>query len=78
MSEATVRDLRNRGGQIIDQVLGGDSVTITRDGEAVARLAPLARRPLSAVALVERFRRLPPMEPDRLRADIDMLIDQSL
>jgi len=55
MSEATVRDLRNHGRQVLDRVEAGESVTITRDGKPVAQLEPLARARLSAAAVVERF-----------------------
>ncbi|HYZ97227.1 MAG TPA: type II toxin-antitoxin system prevent-host-death family antitoxin [Acidimicrobiales bacterium] len=78
MSEATIRDLRNHGGEVIDRVRAGEQVTITRDGEPVAELRPLPRRRLTASALIERFRVLPPVDPDRLRADIDALVDQAL
>lgn len=78
MSEATVRDLRNQGGRVLDRVLAGERVTITRDGRPVARLEPVARGRLSATALVERFRALPPVDPQRLRADVDALLDQRL
>ena len=56
----------------------GEVVTITRDGEPVAELRPLPRQPLSAAALVEQFRHLPPLDADRLRADVDAFLDQSL
>ncbi|HLR96214.1 MAG TPA: type II toxin-antitoxin system prevent-host-death family antitoxin [Jiangellaceae bacterium] len=78
MSEATVRDLRNHGRQVLDRVEAGESVTITRDGKPVAQLEPLARPRLSAAVLVERFARLPALEPQRLRDDVDTLVDQRL
>ncbi len=78
VGEATIRDLRNHGGEVIDRVRAGERVTITRDGEPVAELRPLPRRPLDAATVIERFSRLPPVDPERLRADIDALIDQSL
>ena len=78
MSEATIRDLRNHGGEVIDRVRAGERITITRDGEPVAELRPLARRPLAAAALVELFRALPPVDPRRFRADVDRIVDQSL
>lgn len=73
-----MRELRNQGGRVLDRVLAGERVTITRDGEPVAELIPIRRRPLSAAALVERFRLLPPMDPAQFRADIDAIIDPSL
>jgi len=78
VSEATTRDLRNQGGHVLDRVLAGERVTITRDGKPVARLVPVGRDRLSAASLVERFHSLPAMDPARLRADIDTIIDQSL
>lgn len=73
-----MRDLRNHGGRVLDRVAAGEFVTITRDGKPVARLEPLGRGRLSAAALVERFRRLPPVDPQRLRDDVDAVVDQQL
>ena len=78
MSEASIRELRNHGGEVVDRVRAGEVVTITRDGEPVAELRPLPRQPLSAAALVEQFRQLLPLDADRLRADVDAFLDQSL
>jgi len=63
---------------VIGRVQSGESVTITRDGEPVAELRPLPRRPLGTKALIERFRNLPQVDVDRLRDDIDAIVDQSL
>ena len=73
-----MRELRNSGGRVLDRVMAGEDVTITRDGTPVARLTPLPAARLSASALVERFRRLPPVDPERLRRDVDAVVDQSL
>lgn len=73
-----MRDLRNHGGQVLDRVAVGESVTITRDGKPVARLEPLGRERLSAAAVVERFRRLPAVDDRGLRDDIDAVVDQRL
>lgn len=78
MAEASVRDLRNKGGEVLDRVLSGERVTVTRDGKPVAELRPLPGTRLSAHALVERFRRLPPIDPNRFRDDIDAVLDQTL
>ncbi len=78
MSEVSIRDLRNHGGEVIDRVAGGDHVIVTRDGKPVAELRPLARRRLSAVALLQRWRRLPPMDPARLRDDLGSIVDTSI
>lgn len=73
-----IRQLRNQGSEVIDRVLAGESLTVTRDGEPVAELRPLGRARLSAAALVERRRHLPVVDPVRLRADVDELIDPAL
>ena len=77
MGEATIRDLGNHGAEVIRRVQAGESVTITRDGEAVAELRPLPKRRLRAGSLIEQFRVLPPADADRLQADVDAVIDQS-
>jgi len=73
-----VRDLRNHGGEILDHVAGRESLTVTRDGHALAELRPLPRRPLSATVLLERWRHMPAVDPVRLRADIDSVVDPAL
>ena len=78
MAEVSIRELRNHGGDVIDRVQAGERITITRDGRPVAELRPLPRRPLNAEELLARWRLLPPMDPNRLRADIDEIIDPRL
>ena len=78
MADVSIRDLRNRGGDIVDRVSRGERVTITRDGRPVAELRPLAPSPLRAEELIQLWRGLPPVDAAALRADIDALIDPSL
>jgi prevent-host-death family protein len=78
MGEVAVRDLRNHGGEILDRVAGGEALTVTRDGHPIAELRPLPRRPLRAALLLERWRRLPAVDPVKLRADIDDVLDPAL
>lgn len=73
----TVRDLRNHGGDVIDRAISGEPITVTRSGRPVAELRAL-RPPLSAEALLERWRRLPPVDPAAVRDDLDRLLDPSL
>jgi prevent-host-death family protein len=77
-SEITVRELRNRGGDVLDRVARGEALTVTRDGQAIAELRPLARHPIPVAVLIERWRRLPAVDPARLRADVDDVLDGSL
>jgi len=78
MANVTIRELRNKGGEVIERVTAGEVLTVTRDGRPVARLSPLPRPELSIEVILERWRRLPPMDPVTLRRDIDELIDPSL
>jgi antitoxin (DNA-binding transcriptional repressor) of toxin-antitoxin stability system len=73
----TIRELRNHGGEVVDRAARGELITITRDGRPVAELRAL-RTPLSAEALIERWRRLPAVDPIALRADLDQLLDWRL
>ena len=77
MADITIRELRNHGGEVVDRAARGERITITRSGRPVAELRAL-RPPLSADALVERWKRLPPVDLAALRADIDELINPGL
>lgn len=63
---------------MLDRVLAGERVIVTRDGRPVAELRPVPGGRLSAAAVIERFRRLPPLDPALLRADVDAVADQAL
>jgi len=78
MGAVTVRDLRNRSAEMLARVAQGERVTVTRDGAPVAQVIPLPRLPLNAEQLVERFKRLPPIDAERMRRDIDEVLDPSL
>lgn len=78
MNEVTIRELRNHGGEVVDRVAGEGPVIITRGGRPVAELRPLPAPALSAAALLSRWRRLPTVDPEVLRSDIDELIDPAL
>jgi prevent-host-death family protein len=78
MTEVAVRDLRNHGGEILERVAGGEALVVTRDGRAIAELRPLPRRALQATLLLERWRGLPAVDPTKLRADIDDVLDPTL
>jgi prevent-host-death family protein len=78
MGEATVRELRNHGGAVLDRVVAGERITVTRDGRPVAELRPLPRTVIDAATLVARFAHLPRLDSDRFRSDLDAVIDQSL
>jgi len=75
MTDVSIRDLRNQGGDVVDRAGRGEPITITRAGKPVAELRPVPRPRLSAEALLARWRQLPPVDPTALRADIDKLLD---
>jgi prevent-host-death family protein len=78
MESVTVRDLRNKGGEVLDRVERGERVIITRDGRAVAELRPLPRRSARTAELIARRKALPPVDDVDLRRDIDAVLDPSL
>jgi prevent-host-death family protein len=77
MSEVSIRELRNHGGEVIDRVAAGERMTVTRDGRAVAELRPLSRAALAADVLKRRWARLPPVDADSFRRDVDRVLDAS-
>jgi prevent-host-death family protein len=78
MGDITVRELRNHGGEVIDRVAGGETVTVTRAGKPVAELRPLLRPPLKAAALLARWQHVPAIDPKQFWADIDAVMNPSL
>ena len=78
MGAVNVRELRNHGGDVLDRVSAGETITVIRSGAAVAELRPLPRRGLSASELVARRRLLLPVDPSALRDDIDEVMDAGL
>lgn len=78
MKEISVRELRNYGGQILDRVEAGESVTVTRDGTPVAVLSPRPAPRFSSVALLEKWKNVPIIDGDRLRSDMGKVLDLDL
>ena len=78
VGEVTIRELRNRGGEVVDRVLAGESLVVTRAGRPVAELRPVPPKGLTASALLERWRHLPAVDAERLRSDIDNVLDATL
>ncbi|HVK25309.1 MAG TPA: PhdYeFM domain-containing protein [Actinokineospora sp.] len=65
-------ELRGSSAAVMDAVEAGETFVVTRDGVEIAELCPLVkRRNLTAEALVERHRRLPSVDRQRMRADAD-------
>lgn len=45
MAEVASRELRNQTRALLDRVAAGEPITITVDGQPVAELSPIRRRP---------------------------------
>lgn len=77
--EISQRDLRLRSKEIMDSVERGESFTVTRDGHQIGELIPLRRR-RTFVTRAEFLSgvRVPLADPDRLRADLDRVIEGEL
>jgi prevent-host-death family protein len=78
MTEVTIRELRNHGGEVVDRVAQGEQITITRAGKPVAELRPVTRQPLTAATLLARWHRLPPVDYRAMRAELDEIMDPAL
>jgi prevent-host-death family protein len=78
MTEVTIRELRNHGGEVVDRAARGEQITITRDGKPVAELRPVAQHPLTAETLLTRWRRLPPVDYQAMRGELDEVLDPDL
>jgi prevent-host-death family protein len=75
--EITQRELRNDSGSIMRGVEHGESFTITRNGTPIGRLIPLRRRTFVPRAeVMAAFTTAPAVDPDRLRADLEEVVDQ--
>lgn len=78
MTEVTIRELRNHGGDVVDRVAQGEQIVITRAGKPVAELRPIGRQPLTAATLLARWHRLPPVDYLAMRAELDEVMDADL
>lgn len=78
MANVTIRELRSKGGEVVDRAAHGEQITITRSGKPVASLRPIDAVTLPADVLLSRWRQLPSVDPDGLRADIDEVMDGDL
>ncbi len=78
MTSVTIRELRNHGGNVVDRVVGGETLVITKSGKPVAELRPVRPRALDAESLLARWRHVPHVDPAALRHDLDSVLDASL
>ena len=74
----SVRDLRNHGGDVLNAVLAGKSMLVTRQGKPVAELRPVPADGTPRAVVAQRWRGLPVVDLDALRQDLDAVIDPAL
>jgi antitoxin (DNA-binding transcriptional repressor) of toxin-antitoxin stability system len=78
MSSVSIRDLRNHGGEVVDRAARGEQITITRSGKPVAELRRLGHEPLTAEELIARRKNAPAVDYEKMREELDSVVDQSL
>jgi prevent-host-death family protein len=75
--DVTQRELRNESGEIMRALDAGESFVVTRNGVPVAELTPVRRhRFVRRDAALAAFRGAPRVNAQRLRADLDRLVEQ--
>jgi prevent-host-death family protein len=75
--EISQRELRNESGEIMRALDQGQTFIVTRNGVPVGELTPLRRhRFVAADTAVAVFRAAPPVDFERLRADLDAAASQ--
>ena len=74
MKVISQREFRNNSAAVMDAVEAGEVYHVTRNGVEIAEVRPVTRRRrLTAEELVERHRRLPRVDRDRMRDEADEL-----
>jgi len=75
--EISQRELRNNSGEVMRRLDAGESFIVTRNGTPVAELRPLRRQSVVKTSVLkELLRGAPAIDYQRLRADLDDLVDQ--
>lgn len=77
-SRIGVRDLRNKGGDVLARVQAGEHIIVTKSGKPVAELSPVRHRTLERTMLLARWRNVPAVDPRAMRDDLDALLDPGL
>lgn len=72
------RELRNDSGEIMRALDRGEDFIVTRNGVPVGELRPARRRFDSRDLLLETFRSAPPVDPERLRRELDTVASQDV
>ncbi len=78
MTKVSIRELRNHGGDVVERVLAGECLTVTRSGKPVALLRPLPKQGIDATTLLQRWKNLLQVNAEEFRRDVDEILDTSL
>jgi prevent-host-death family protein len=78
MASVTIRELRSKGGEVVERAARGEQITITRAGKPVAALRGLDAPALTAEVLLARWRHLPSVDSCALRHDVDEVLDATI
>ncbi len=62
----------------MERVAAGEDVVVTHAGKAVARIIPFRSRGIGTTVLLERWRNIPLIDADALRADLAEIINEEL
>lgn len=63
---------------MVERVIAGEVVTVTRSGRPVAELRPLQRATLNAATLLARWQSVPVVDRAGLRGDLDSVISPAV
>lgn len=77
--QITQRELRNDSARVLREVQAGETVVVTRHGVPVAEVRPVPpRRFVPRALILEAGRKAPHIDADRLRSDLDSVVDESV
>lgn len=75
--EITQRELRNDSGEVMRALDQGETFVVTRNGVAVGELIPVRRRRFVAASIaIAAFAGAPRLDGNRIRREVDAVIDQ--
>lgn len=73
----TQRELRNKSGEVMRALDGGEDFIVTRNGKPVGELRPYGRRQFIPTSrLIAALKGAPHIDYEKFRADIDRYVDQ--
>jgi antitoxin (DNA-binding transcriptional repressor) of toxin-antitoxin stability system len=78
MSTVSVDQLQREGPDLVERAVRGEVVVITKGGHPVAELRALTPKGTPMADVLRAAATLPYVDPVKLRADIDDLLDTSL